>query len=68
MLIVNFYSKKVDYGFSRVTKERSMPVRAGEHVPLMTGYVGEKLYVDLISMWETIRGNQYMLKAEDSFC
>ena len=48
-------------------KERSMPVRAGEHVPLLSGYVGEKLYVDLVSILETIRGNQYMFTAEDSF-
>ena len=27
----------------------------------------EKLYVDLVSMLETIRGNKYMLTAEDSF-
>ena len=36
-------------------------------MPLLAGYVGEKLYVDLVSMSETIRGNQYMLTAEDSF-
>ena len=50
-----------------LTKERSMPVRAGEHVPSLTGYVGEKLYIDLVSMPETIKGNQYMLTVEDSF-
>ena len=44
-------------------KERSLPVRTGEHVPLWTGYVGEKLF----SMSETIRGNRNMLAAEDSF-
>ena len=26
------------------------------------------MYVDLVSMLETIRGNRYMLTAEDSFC
>ena len=30
--------------------------------------MGEKLYVDLVSMSENIRGNQYLLAAEDSFC
>ena len=40
-----------------LTKERSMPLRTGEHIPSLTGYVGEKLYVDLVSMLETIRGN-----------
>ena len=44
-----------------------MPVQTGEHVPSLTGYVGEKLYMDLVSMLETIRGNRYMLTAEDSF-
>ena len=44
-----------------------MPVRTGEHVPLLTGYVGEKLYVDLVSMSETVRGNPNTLTAEDSF-
>ena len=28
---------------------------------------GEKLYMDLVSMSKTIRGNQYMLTAEDIF-
>ena len=36
-------------------------------MPLLAGYVGEKLYVDLVTMSETIRGNRYMLMAEDSF-
>ena len=35
---------------TRLTKEWSMPVRIGEHVPSLTGYVGEKMYVDLVSM------------------
>ena len=38
-----------------LTKELSMHVRDGEHAPLLTRYVGEMLYVDLISMLETIR-------------
>ena len=38
----------------------------GEHVPSLTGFVGEKLYVDLVSISKTIRGKQYMLTAEDS--
>ena len=50
-----------------LTKEWSMPVRMAVHVPWSTGYVGEKLYIDLVSMLDTIRGNQYMLMAEDSF-
>ena len=48
-------------------QKRSMPVRTGEHVPSLTGYVGEKLYIDLVSMSYTLRGKQYLLTAEDSF-
>ena len=44
-----------------------MPVRTREHVPSLTGYVGEKLYVDLVAMSDTVRGNQYLPTAEDSF-
>ena len=44
-----------------------MPVRTGENVPSLTGYVGEKLYIDLVSISDTLRGNQYLLMAEDSF-
>ena len=50
-----------------LTKEQRMPVRTREHVPSLTGYVGEKLYVDLVSMSDTMRGNQYLLTTEDSF-
>ena len=44
-----------------------MPVRTGEHVHLLTGYVEVKLYVDLVCMLETIRGHGYIMMAEDSF-
>ena len=50
-----------------LVKERSMPARTGVNVPSLTGYVGEKLYIDLVSMSDTVRGNQYLLTAEDSF-
>ena len=40
-----------------LTKDQSMPVRTGEHVPSLTRYEGEKLYVDLVSMSDTIREN-----------
>ena len=36
-------------------------------MPSLTGYVGEKLYIDLVSMSDTVRGNRYLLMAEDSF-
>ena len=50
-----------------IVKERSVPSRVGEHVPSLTGYVGEKLYIDLVAMSDTVRGNRYLLTAEDSF-
>ena len=50
-----------------LTKEQSFLVRTGENVPSLTGYVGEKLYIDLVSMLDTMRGNRYLLTAEDNF-
>ena len=50
-----------------IVKERSIPARVKVHVPSLTGYVGEKLYIDLVSMSDTVRGNRYILTAEDSF-
>ena len=50
-----------------LVKKRSMPARTGVHVPSLTGYVGEKLFIDLVSMSDTVRGNRYLLTAEDSF-
>ena len=44
-----------------------MPVRAREHVHLLTGYVGKKQYVDSVLMSETISENRYMLTVENSF-
>ena len=38
-----------------LTKEQSMPARTRVHVPSLAGFVGEKLYVDLVSMSDTIR-------------
>ena len=37
-----------------IAKEQSMPVRTGVHMPSLTGYVGEKLYIDLVSMSDTV--------------
>ena len=50
-----------------LTTERSMPVQTGEHVPSLTGYVGEKLYLDLVPMSKTIRRNRYMPTEEHRF-
>ena len=39
------------------TKEQSMSARTGVHVPSLAGYAREKLYMDLVSMSDTIKGN-----------
>ena len=38
-----------------------------EHVPSLTGYVGGKLCIELVAMSDTVRGNGYLLTAENSF-
>ena len=40
-----------------IVKEWRMPFRTRVHMPSLTGYVGEKLYIDLVSMSDTVRGN-----------
>ena len=44
-----------------------MPSWVREHVPSLTGYVGEKLYKYLVAMSDTVRGNCYLHRAKDSF-
>ena len=61
---LRFLSGRCD---TSLTKERSIPVRTRKHVLSLTGYDGEKLCVDLVSMLNTMRGNQYLLTSEDSF-
>ena len=39
----------------------------GKYVSSVTGYIGEKLYIDLVSMSETLRGKRYILMTEDGF-
>ena len=50
-----------------LTKERSMPARTRVNMPSLARYVGEKLYVELVTMSETIRGNCLLMSAEYSF-
>ena len=50
-----------------LTKERSIPLQTREHIPFLTVYMGEKLFIDLVSMLATIRGNRYMFTAKDGF-
>ena len=38
-----------------LAKERSVKVKTGPHVPSVVGNVGEKIFIDLVSMSETVR-------------
>ena len=48
-------------------KERSIKVKTGPHVPSVVSNVGEKVFIDLVSMSETVRKNRYMLTVQDGF-
>ena len=39
----------------------------GPHVPSTVGNVGEKVFIDLVSMSETVRKNRYLLTVQDGF-
>ena len=42
-------------------------MKTGPHVPSVVGNVGEKIFIDLVSMSETVRKNRYMLTVQDGF-
>ena len=50
-----------------LAKERSVKMKTSPHVPSVVGNVGEKLFIDLVSMSETVRKNHYMLTVQDGF-
>ena len=50
-----------------LAKERSIQNKRGPHVPSTVGNVGEKVFIDLVSMSETVRKNHYMLTVQDGF-
>jgi len=50
-----------------LAKERSIQNKRGPHVPSTVGNVGEKVFIDLVSMSETVRKNRYMLTVQDGF-
>ena len=50
-----------------LTKERSIKNKMGPHVPSTVGNVGEKVFIDLVSMSETVRKNRYLLTVQDGF-
>ena len=50
-----------------LAKERSIKVKTSPHVPSVVGNVEEKLFLDLVSMSETVRKTCYMLTVQDGF-
>ena len=50
-----------------LTKERSIKAKMGPHVPSTVEYVGEKLFIDLVTLSETVRKNHYLLTVQDWF-
>ena len=44
-----------------LAKERNIQAKRGPHVPSTVGNVGEKVFINLESMSETVRKNPYML-------
>ena len=46
-----------------IVKERSTPVRTGEHMPSLTGEIREKLCENLVTMSDTMRGNRKSIPA-----
>ena len=50
-----------------LAKERSIQAKRGPHVPSTVGNVGEKVFIDLVLMSETVRKNRYMQMVQDGF-
>ena len=50
-----------------IAKECSVKQRVGIHAPSLVGNVGEKKFIDLVSMSETVQGNCYLLTIQDRF-
>ena len=67
MSICNKIRRLVEQCDVCLAKERSIKVKTGPHVPCVVGNVGEKLFIDLVSMSETVRKNHYMLTVQDGF-
>ena len=57
----------IDRRDTYLAKERSIKVKRGPHVPSTVGNVGEKVFIDLVSMSETVRENRYLLTVQDGF-
>ena len=55
----------VDGSNTCLVKERSIQAKRGPHMPSTVGNVGETLFIDLVSMSETVRKNRYLLTVQD---
>ena len=50
-----------------LAKERSIQNKRGPLMPSTVGNVGEKVFIDLVSMSETVRKNRYLLTVQDAW-
>ena len=50
-----------------IAKECSVKQRVRIHVPSLVGNVGERMFIDLVSMYETVQVNRYLLTVQDEF-
>ena len=48
-----------------LAKEKRIQAKRGPHVPSTVGNVGEKVFIDLVSMSKTVRKNCYILMVQD---
>ena len=55
----------VDGSNTCLVKERSIQAKRGPHMPSTVGNIGETLFIDLVSMSETVRKNRYLLTVQD---
>ena len=50
-----------------LAKERIVKAKTGPYVPSTVGNVGEKIFINLVSMSETVRKNCYLLTVQDGY-
>ena len=50
-----------------LTNERSIKFKMGPHVPSTNGNIEEKVFIDLVTLSETLRNNRYLLSVQDGF-
>ena len=50
-----------------LSKERSIKSKMGPHEPSTVGSIVEKVFIDLVTLSETVRKNHYLLTVQDGF-